>query len=48
MATIVPLSSVREGKLTNALRLSLAGAGQDQKYDRLRMHWDERIELVSD
>ena len=38
---------VREGKLTNAVKLSLARTGQDQKYDRLKMRWDERIELVS-
>ncbi|MDH3556541.1 MAG: hypothetical protein OES18_11885 [Deltaproteobacteria bacterium] len=43
---ISPLS-VEEGKLTKVVNLSRAMAGQIQKYDRLRMLWNGRIELVS-
>jgi hypothetical protein len=44
----IPPLSVREGKLKNAVRLSLAGAVQVQRCARSRMGWDEKIELVSD
>jgi hypothetical protein len=44
---ISPLS-VGEDKLTDAESLSIARVGQVQKYDRWRMGWDEKIELVSD
>jgi len=44
-----PPLSVGDGKITNAVRLSLARAGQVQKYDRSRMRRKEkeRMELVS-
>jgi hypothetical protein len=43
---IAPLS-VGEDKLTKAVNLSRARAGQVQRCDRLRMHWYGRIKLVS-
>jgi hypothetical protein len=45
--SIAPLG-VGEDKLTKSVNLSRARAGQVQKYDRLTVRWDERIELVSD
>jgi hypothetical protein len=44
---ILPLS-VREGKLWNAVSLSLTKVVEVRMCDRLRMRRDEKIELVSD
>jgi hypothetical protein len=44
----IPPLSVGEDKLTKAVNLNRARAGQIQKYDRSRMSWNEKIELVSD
>jgi hypothetical protein len=44
----IPPSNVGEEKLTRTVNLNRVRAGQIQKYDRLRMHWRWRIELVSD
>jgi len=44
----IPPLIVGEDKLSNVESLNMARGGQIQRYDRLRMLWSERMELVSD
>jgi hypothetical protein len=44
----IPPLSVGEGKITNKVSLSLARVVEVQRYDRLRMGWDEKMELILD
>jgi hypothetical protein len=44
----IPPLRIGDGKIANAVSLSLAGVVEVQICDRLRMLWNGRMELISD